>query len=216
MKPTSPEIIPFVLGMMENNSYILFDPQSMQGVVIDPSFDSGRMLNEARKRGIDLQMVLLTHAHFDHIAGVRECCEAVYPPLRVALHPSDFELYRQGGGAALFGMPMQAAPAPQVRLENGQVLRIGNIELVVYHTPGHTPGHVTFYCQAAGTAFCGDVIFAGSIGRTDLPGGDYDQLMASIRSTILTLPPDTRLLSGHGPETTVTKETANNPFLRGL
>jgi len=213
MKPTVPEIIPFVLGSLENNSYLLVDPQSSEGVVIDPSFGSGRMLSDARKNGIELRMVLLTHAHFDHIAGVKECSESESPSLNVAIHPADLELYRQGGGGAQFGIPVEPATLPQVHLQNGQVLRIGNLELVVYHTPGHTPGHVIFYCPAAGAAFCGDLIFAGSVGRTDLSGGDYDQLINSIRSTILVLPPETRLLSGHGDETTVGQEKRWNPFL---
>jgi hydroxyacylglutathione hydrolase len=216
MKSPVPEIYPFVLGSLENNSYLLVDPQTYEGVVIDPSFDSGRLLGDAKKRGVVLRMVLLTHAHFDHIAGVRECIESESPPLRVALHPADFDLYSQGGGAAQFGIPIEAGPLPQVLLQNGQELHIGNIGLVVYHTPGHTPGHVIFYCPAAGAAFCGDLIFSGSVGRTDLPGGDYSQLIASIRSTILKLPPGTRLLSGHGPETTVAEETASNPFLISL
>jgi glyoxylase-like metal-dependent hydrolase (beta-lactamase superfamily II) len=216
MKPIVPEIFTFVLGSLENNSYLLVDPQSFEGVVIDPSFDSDKLLSDAQERGVELRMVLLTHAHFDHIAGVRQCSESGFPPPRVALHPADFELYRQGGGAAQFGIPLEAAPAPQVLLQNGQVLHIGNIELIVYHTPGHTRGHVIFYCPAAEAAFCGDLIFAGSVGRTDLPGGDYDQLIASIRSTILVLPPETRLLSGHGPETTVAEEIVSNPFLTSL
>jgi hydroxyacylglutathione hydrolase len=216
MKQPVPKIVPFVLGSLENNSYLLIDPQSYEGVVIDPSFDSNILLSEAHKRGYALRMVLLTHAHFDHIAGVKECCESENPHLRVALHPADLELYRRGGGATQFGISVAAGPAPQILLQNGQELHIGNIELLVYHTPGHTPGHVIFYCPAAKTAFCGDVIFAGSVGRTDLPGSDYDQLIASIRTSILTLPPETRLLSGHGPETTVGEEMASNPFLTSL
>ena len=216
MKPTVPEIYTFVLGSLENNSYLLVDPQSLEGVVIDPSFNSEKLLTEVQKMGVELRMVLLTHAHFDHIAGVRACSESGYPPLRVALHAADLDLYRQGGGASQFGIPVEMGPSPQVLLQNGQVLRIGSVELIVYHSPGHTQGHVIFYCPAAGAAFCGDLIFAGSVGRTDLPGGDYDQLIASIRATILVLPPKTRLYSGHGPETTVAEEIASNPFLTSL
>ncbi len=216
MKQLAPEVYTFVLGSLENNSYLLVDPQSFEGVVIDPSFDSGKLLEHVRKLGIDLRMVLLTHAHFDHIAGVKECSESESPPLRVALHSADLSLYRQGGGAAQFGIAIEPGPSPQILLQNGQVLHVGNIELIAYHTPGHTRGHVIFYCPAAGAAFCGDLIFAGSVGRTDLPGGDYDQLIASIGSTILALPPETRLYSGHGPETTVAEEIASNPFLINL
>ncbi len=216
MKPSVPEIFTYVLGSLENNSYLLVDPQSFEGVVIDPSFDSERLVADARMKGVEIRMVLLTHAHFDHIAGVQKCCESETPPIPVALHPADFELYRQGGGAANFGITVEKGPSPQVHLVNGQVLRVGNIEFFVYHTPGHTLGHVIFYCPAAEAAFCGDLIFAGSVGRTDLPGGNYDQLIASIRASILVLPPNTRLFSGHGPETTVAEEIASNPFLQNI
>jgi hydroxyacylglutathione hydrolase len=135
------------------------------------------------------------------------------PPPPVALHPADAVLWRMQGGAPLFGFHIDPGPEPTVDLFHGQILRLGRYQLEVRHAPGHTAGHVVFCCLGERVAFCGDVIFRGSIGRTDLPGGDYDTLMDSIREQILTLPDETRLLSGHGPETTVGLERGWNPFL---
>jgi glyoxylase-like metal-dependent hydrolase (beta-lactamase superfamily II) len=117
------------------------------------------------------------------------------------------------GGAPLFGMRIDPGPEPTIDLRHGQTLYLGSNQLEVRHAPGHTRGHVMFYCEADQVLFCGDVIFQGSIGRTDLPGGDYETLIASIHSQVLTLPDHTRLLSGHGPTTTVGDERRFNPFL---
>jgi glyoxylase-like metal-dependent hydrolase (beta-lactamase superfamily II) len=209
---TKPIILTYVLGPLENNSYVIADPATNRAAVIDPSFDSETMLADLASRNLKLEMVLLTHAHFDHIAGVSAAAASSELPLPVWLHPADLELFRQGGGGKAFGLFVDAGPDPQP-LAAGQVIEIGELRLSVLHAPGHTPGHVIFYCAAAGAAFCGDVIFAGSVGRTDLPGGSHKQLIASIRQQVLTLPPETRLLSGHGPETTVAEEAKSNPYL---
>jgi hydroxyacylglutathione hydrolase len=137
----------------------------------------------------------------------------VQPPPPAALHPADLPLWQAQGGAPLFGMHIEPGPRPELSLAHGQRLQVGAYEFEVRQAPGHTPGHVIFYCAAAGVAFCGDVIFLGSIGRTDLPGGSYGQLMNSIETQVLSLPDATRLLSGHGPETTVEYERRSNPFL---
>ena len=116
----------------------------------------------------------------------------------------------------LFGLKIDPGPEPTIDLEHGQILHLGRYRFEVRHAPGHTPGHVMFYCAEQKVLFCGDVIFQGSIGRTDLPGGDYQTLMNSIRTQVLSLPEDTRLLTGHGPETTVGLERRYNPFLTDL
>jgi glyoxylase-like metal-dependent hydrolase (beta-lactamase superfamily II) len=133
------------------------------------------------------------------------------PP--VALHPADYPLWRMQGGAPLFGMRIDPRPEPTVELKPGMVMRLGPVTFEVRHTPGHTPGHVIFYCPQAGIAFCGDVIFRNSIGRTDLPGGSHAALLNSIQSQVLSLPDDTKLYSGHGEVTTVGEERIGNPFL---
>lgn len=207
------EIVSFVLGPVETNAYLLADTGAGAAVVIDPAWDGQVIAAEATRRGWNIGQVWITHAHFDHLAGTAALVRALAPPPTVALHPHDLPLWRMQGGAPLFGMRIETPPEPTVQLSAGQKLTIGQHTAEVRCTPGHTPGHVVFYFDQEGIVFCGDVIFAGSIGRTDLPGGSYATLLASIRSQILTLPAQTRLLSGHGPETTVGEEQMTNPFL---
>lgn len=207
------EIITLQLGPMDNNSYLAADPLTREAAVIDPSFESQVILETIEQHGWDLTAVWLTHAHFDHIAGVKTLIQAARNPLPVGLHPADLPLWRQGGGARLFGMQVEPGPEPALLFRPGQILRLGSQMVEVRHTPGHTPGHLAFYSAESQAVFTGDLIFYRGIGRTDLPGGDHGQLIRSIREQILTLPPETRLLSGHGPETTVQAELAENPFL---
>jgi glyoxylase-like metal-dependent hydrolase (beta-lactamase superfamily II) len=131
----------------------------------------------------------------------------------VALHPNDHVLWRAGGGGALFGFDIDPGPEPTIDFVHGQILKLGSVDFEVRFTPGHTLGHCILYVESEKVCFCGDLIFAGSIGRTDFPGGSWEQLEKSIREQIFTLPDQTRLLSGHGPETTVGKEKRNNPFV---
>ena len=208
-------IISFTLGPVQTNSYLIGDPNTREAVVIDPAWDGKKILNEAKQRSWHIGSIWLTHAHFDHLGASAEVADATDPPPPVALHPADYPLWRAQGGAPLFGMHIDPGPEPTIDLAHGQILHVGSNELEVRHAPGHTPGHVVFYCPAERVVFCGDVVFQGSIGRTDLPGGDYNTLIHSIHSQILPLPDDTRLLSGHGPETSVGTERLNNPFLVG-
>jgi hydroxyacylglutathione hydrolase len=206
-------IIQFVLGPLENNTYLIADLPTGQAAVIDPSYNSEIVLAEASQRGWTVSNIWLTHAHFDHIAGVSALVAASQVPISVGLHPGDLVLWRQGGGAPYFGMKMETGPDPDLRLTHGQKLELGQSRLEVRHTPGHTRGHVIFYSNPDNTALVGDLIFKGGVGRTDLPGGDHTTLLSSIQAQVLTLPPATRLLSGHGAETTVREEAENNPFL---
>ncbi|HEX9017670.1 MAG TPA: MBL fold metallo-hydrolase [Anaerolineaceae bacterium] len=207
------EILTLQLGPMENNTYLLADAATGEAVVIDPSFDSQLVQDEAAQRGWRLQAVWLTHAHFDHIAGVKLIAEAANPPLPVGLHPADLPIWREGGGARLFGLKIDPGPKPSILFTADQKLQVGQHIIQVRHTPGHTPGHVVFYAPEASAVICGDLIFYRGVGRTDLPGGDPEQLIHSIHTHIMSLPPETRLLSGHGPETTVGEEAAENPYL---
>lgn len=206
-------ILEFVLGPLENNTYLAADENSGEAVVIDPASGSRVIAQEAASRGWNIKAVWLTHAHFDHIAGINELLRELKPPVAIALHPDDQPLYRMNGGASLFGVDLEPAPLPSQSFFDGQVLQIGDTAITVHHTPGHTTGHVVFHAAEAGTVFCGDLIFYHGVGRTDLPGGSHSLLLRSIRQKIFQLPPATRLLSGHGPETTVQEEIANNPFL---
>lgn len=196
----------FSIGPMANNSYLVTDPITREGVVIDPSFGSQQILDEASRLGIKIKGIWLTHAHFDHIAGVAEITKTLSSKITIGLHPSELNLYHQKGGALTFGMEIESGPEPTVFFEHGQILTIGANPIEVLHTPGHRPGHVVFYSRPEGLVFCGDLIFKNGIGRTDLDGGSYAQLVESIQSRIFTLPAETRLLPGHGPETTVGKE----------
>jgi hydroxyacylglutathione hydrolase len=204
-----------VLGLLENNTYLIADEQTRQAAVIDPSFGSPRAAEEIRQQGYDLVGIWLTHAHFDHVAGVQELLDAFGDEIPVGLHPSDIPLWNHAGGAAMFGFDMKPGPEPKLRLRHGQILSLGQTSLEVRHTPGHSPGHVVFYCAEDGVVFCGDLIFKMGVGRTDLPGGSYAALLTSIRTQIMTLPPETLLLSGHGNETTIGDELAKNPFVAG-
>jgi len=210
------EIITLVLGPVETNTYIVADPATEEAVVIDPAWDGEQIARRASQRDWTIRQIWLTHAHFDHLAGAAGIVRQVVPAPPVALHPQDLPLWSRGGGAAMFGMQVDPGPRPSILLAERQVLQIGNLSFEVLYAPGHTPGHVLFYSAAEKVVFCGDVVFAGSIGRTDLPGGNYHQLLESIRTRILSLPDETRLLSGHGPESTVGKEKRSNPFLTDL
>lgn len=174
------------------------------------------MAAEIRDRGVRLEGILLTHAHLDHVEGVPAVRE-VAPEASLFLHPGDLKLYENvEAQARAFNLPsIGPLPTPDRELAHGQELTFGSCRFQVRHAPGHAPGHVLFYCQEAGVAFVGDVVFLGAIGRADLVGGNFRQLMDSIRTQVLTLPDDTRLLSGHGPETTVGWERRTNPFLVG-
>jgi hydroxyacylglutathione hydrolase len=206
-------IVMLTLGPVQTNAYLVADDATRAAAVIDPAAEGHLILDEAARRNWRITNIWLTHAHFDHLAGAAAVADGSTPPPPVALHPEDYWLWRNEGGAPFFGLRIDPGPEPTIDLHHGQILRLGELELEVRHTPGHTPGHVVFYCAAEKVVFCGDLIFQGSIGRTDLPGGDYQTMMESIHSQIMPLPDDTRLLSGHGPQTTLGRERLTNPFL---
>jgi glyoxylase-like metal-dependent hydrolase (beta-lactamase superfamily II) len=208
------EIVRLILGPVQTNAYLIADPQTKEAAVIDPAWDGALILEAAQKRGWRITNLWLTHAHFDHFGGAAAVADGSSPMPPVALHPLDYPLWRGLGGGAMFGLRFDPGPEPTIDLQHGMLLRLGATTLEVRHAPGHTSGHVLFVAQAEGLVFCGDVIFQGSIGRTDLPGGDYEILMDSIQAQVLSLPDETRLLSGHGDETTVGAERKHNPFLQ--
>lgn len=211
------EIRGLTVGPMQSNCYLLrlpggSDPEAGRALVVDPGHDDPRVRRTLEEWGADLAAILLTHAHVDHVAGVPALHEQTSAP--VYLHPDDRELYeRAPEQAASFGFRVPPLPEPDHELTGGQHLDLAGIELRVRHTPGHSPGGVTLCTD--GAAFVGDCVFSGSIGRTDLPGGDGETLLRSIQEQILTLPSETVLYPGHGPKTTVEKEAASNPFLTG-
>lgn len=207
------EIITYVLGPVVTNTYLVADEVTREAVVIDPAWDEPEIINEARRRDWKINQLWITHAHFDHIGGVAGLYKQMDPKPILALHPYDTALWSMGGGAAMFGMRIPQPPAPTLEIIQGQELNLGKKIFEVRHVPGHSTGHVVFYCREAKVVFCGDTVFLGSIGRTDLAGGDEATLLKYIRERILDLPDDTRLLCGHGEETTVGQERRWNPFL---
>jgi hydroxyacylglutathione hydrolase len=209
------EIVSFTLGPAQTNAYLVADSETKDAAVIDPSWDGHVILEAAQKRGWRIAHLWYTHAHFDHIGGAGAIADALNPLPLVALHPNDHVLWRSGGGGALFGFDIDPGPEPTIDFYHGQILKLGSVEFEIRFTPGHTVGHCILYVSSAGVCFCGDLIFAGSVGRTDFPGGSLQQLVDSIKTQVYSLPDDTRLLSGHGPETTVGQEKGNNPFVPG-
>ena len=210
------KILTMVLGPVQTNVYILANTETREAVVIDPAWDGEVILKQVQQNGWRVVSIWLTHAHFDHFGGAGALADGSSPIPQVALHPGDYPLWRAGGGAALFGMHIDPGPEPTIDLSHGMILHLGEITFEVRHSPGHSPGHVIVYCPTEKAAFCGDVIFQGSIGRTDLPGGSYESLMESIRTQVLSLPDETKLFSGHGSVTTVRSEREHNPFLRSF
>ena len=188
----------------------MYEPGAPDTVLVDPGEEAERLLAEAARRARRITAIWLTHAHLDHIAGVSAVHRATGAAIH--LHPADRALYdglpEQG---RWFGMRFDPPPPPEVMLHHGQHLLVGGSEFEVRHVPGHSPGHVCFI--GGGVVLGGDVLFEGSIGRTDLPGGDLEALLAGIRRELLVLPDPTIVYPGHGPATTVGREREENPFL---
>lgn len=208
------EIVSFTLGPVQTNAYLIADPETKEAAVIDPSWDGQIILADAQARGWRIGHLWYTHAHFDHIGGAAAIADALNPLPLVALHPADHVLWRAGGGGRMFGFRIDPGPEPSIDFMHGQTLKLGSNTFEVRHVPGHTPGHVILYCTTERVCFCGDLIFARGVGRTDFPGGNWESLVNSIRTQVYTLPDETRLLSGHGPETTVGEEKVSNPFVQ--
>ncbi len=203
------EILQIPNGQFAENCYLL--AAGSEAVLVDPGEEWQRFLNEVERRQLRVAAIWLTHAHLDHILGVDEVHARTGAP--IWLHPGDRQLYDNLPAQALnFGYRAAPPPEPEHEFAHGQVVALGSHQFQVRHTPGHSPGSVSLLGD--GFALVGDVLFQGSIGRSDLPGGDHNTLIASIRRELLSLPDATRVLSGHGPETTIGAERRGNPFLR--
>lgn len=208
----APKVVCLTNGQFAQNCYLVADPETRDVVFVDPGEEADLFLRRVATEGWTPRAIWLTHAHLDHILGVARVREATGVP--VYLHPDDRPLYdhvaEQGTWLGLKAAP---PPPPDHVLADGDTLTIGGVELAVRHVPGHSPGSVAFV--APGIAIVGDALFAGSIGRTDLPGGDTETLLTSIRERLLSLPDETIVYAGHGPETTIGRERETNPFLTG-
>ncbi|MHB8134267.1 MAG: MBL fold metallo-hydrolase [Anaerolineaceae bacterium] len=202
----------FTIGPIENNSFLLIDKQQKIAAIIDPSFGSKQISDFCEKNHFQITNIFCTHAHFDHIAGLNEIQSKLVPGVKIWLHPDELPLWKSNGGANHFNFPFEICCQPTDFVSHLQMIPFGDEELQVRFTPGHTPGHVVYYLASQNLVFCGDLVFRQSIGRTDLVGGNQLLLLQSIDLQIKTLPDQTRLLSGHGPETTVGYEKKYNPF----
>jgi glyoxylase-like metal-dependent hydrolase (beta-lactamase superfamily II) len=200
------------------NGYVLACETTKEGVLIDPGDEAGQLLDVIAAAGLTIRWILLTHAHVDHVSGTALVKAATGAP--ICLHEADLLIYEHAADqAAWFGLEIDRLPPVDQHYDLAAPIRFGRYAARVIHTPGHTPGGVCLAVGAEGgpetDLFAGDTLFAGSIGRTDLPGGDYDTLMASIRGRLLTLPDDLVVHPGHGPATTIGRERRENPFLGG-
>ena len=206
------EVVSLPNGQFIENCYLVADRRTREAIIIDPGEDHRLFLAELGSRNWQLREIWLTHGHIDHVMGVGAVHAAT--GARIRLHPLDRPLYDalpQYG--QWMGLKLDPPPEPHGELRAGQAVRVGGFEFMVRFTPGHSPGSVSFLRE--GMIFGGDVLFSGSVGRTDLPGGDPSTLMATIQSEFLSLPDSTVVHSGHGPDTTVGMERLTNPFLTG-
>ncbi len=201
------------------NGYVLACRKTKEGVLVDPGDEVDQLLRVVADEKLLIRRILLTHAHVDHVSGTAQAKAATGAP--IWLHAADAPIYEQAvEQAAFFGFDIEHPPPVDAFYDPSAAIEIGTLSARVLHTPGHTPGGVCLLvgpADAAGTALlAGDTLFAGSIGRTDLPGGDYDTLIGSIRDVLFTLPDDLIVHPGHGPATTIGRERKSNPFLAGI
>jgi hydroxyacylglutathione hydrolase len=196
------------VGPIQANCFILGDEKTREAVVIDPGDEAGRILSALKKSGLTLKYIINTHGHFDHVGADRHLKEKSGAPIMI--HKGDAPMLAHlSASAGVWGLRAEDTPADQF-LKDGDRIVFGRITLEVIHTPGHSPGGISLYTPK--DLFVGDTLFAGSIGRTDFPGGDYDQLISSVRNRLFVLGDDVRVYPGHGPETTIGTERKYNPF----
>jgi hydroxyacylglutathione hydrolase len=204
------------VGPFMSNCYVVGSEKTREGMIVDPGAEAGRILKVVHDEGLSIKIIVATHTHGDHIGAVAKVKEAT---------GADFAVHETEGSekavgsinrmmGAMMGGSFRAPPQPERLLRDGDTIDVGDLSFKVIHTPGHSPGGICLHGH--GVLFAGDTLFNLSIGRTDFPGGDYDQLMQSIRGKLMALPDDTRVLCGHMSETTIGFERKRNPFVLGL
>ena len=198
------------VGPYETNCYIYAAAQGSSAVAIDPGYDSALILRRAKSLTLDISYIILTHGHPDHIGALRELKEATGAD--IAMHAADTDLLQDDFLATMLGMSVSWPPRPDVLLEDGQEIAVGGLTLTVLHTPGHSRGSLCLLGECV--VFTGDTLFRSGIGRTDLPGGNYREILKSIQTKLMSLPEDAKVYPGHGLPTTVGREKYHNPFLR--
>jgi hydroxyacylglutathione hydrolase len=216
----------FVLTPFQQNTRVVSCDVKRKAICIDPGEPSQEVVDYIRANDLDLQAIVITHWHLDHCGGVTALASE-FPAADIVLHREEMYLYEKlreqplllgimPDQARVLGMDYEDPPQPTRFVEDRDVLEVGTLRFLVRHVPGHTLGHIVLAEQEEKGVFTGDCLFSGTIGRTDLPGGDYDQLIASIKEKVLTLGDDFTVYCGHGPETTIGHERATNPFLTGV
>ena len=202
------------VGPFQENCYIIGDEQTGTGALVDPGDEGTRIALAVEQTGLDIGQIIITHAHIDHVGGVAALVDEYACPvlMHAEAEPMLGQLPTQ---AMMMGLRFGKVPAVDRHIEDDEVLEVGGLELKALYTPGHAPGHLAFYLESEGLVLSGDALFAGGVGRTDLFGGDMELLLRSIVERLMTLPDETRVLPGHGPETTIGEERAHNPFLGG-
>ena len=202
------------VGPFQENCYVVGDEASGVGALVDPGDEAARIAIAVEQTNLDIGRILLTHAHIDHVGAVGALADEYACPvlMHAEAEPMLKALPQQ---AVMMGMRFGRVPAVDRYIADEEIIEVGGLSLRSLYTPGHAPGHLAFYVEDEGLVLSGDALFAGSVGRVDLPGGSMEVLMRSIEERLLTLPDDTEVFPGHGPRTTIGEERAHNPFLQG-
>jgi glyoxylase-like metal-dependent hydrolase (beta-lactamase superfamily II) len=203
-----------IVSPFQENCYVIGDEESMTGAIIDPGDEAARIALTVERVGLEISQIIVTHSHIDHVGAVAQLVDEYMCP--VLMHEeAEAMLKAVPQQAMMMGMRFGKVPKVDRHVGDDEVLEVGSLRLRSLYTPGHAPGHLAFLVEDEGIVFSGDALFAGSVGRVDLPGGSMEVLMRSISERLLNLPDETRVLSGHGPETTIGRERVANPFLSG-
>ena len=202
------------VGPFQENCYIIGDEDTGVGAVVDPGDEAARIALAVEQTNLEVGSIIVTHAHIDHVGAVAALVDEYTCP--VLMHAESEPMLKQlPTQAIMMGLKLGKVPAVDRHISDGEVLEVGKLRLRSLYTPGHAPGHLAFYIEDEGVVLSGDALFAGSVGRVDLPGGSMEVLMRSIEERLLTLPDETWVYPGHGPQTSIGNERTSNPFLQG-
>ncbi|MDQ5818908.1 MAG: MBL fold metallo-hydrolase [Actinomycetota bacterium] len=202
------------VGPFQENCYVVGDEETGAGAIVDPGDEAARIALAVEQTNLEISQILITHTHIDHVGAVASLVDEY--SCQVLMHAEAEPMLGQlPTQAMMMGLRFGEVPTVDRHIKDEEVIEVGGLQLRSLYTPGHAPGHIAFYIESEGLLLSGDALFAGSVGRVDLPGGSMEVLMRSIEERLLTLPDETRVYPGHGPETTIGNERVHNPFLQG-